>query len=333
VGEGALPAGKILLTGATGFVGAHVVEAFTRRGCSVRALVRPTSKTDHLVARGAEAVVASLDDVTAVRAAAAGTDVVVHMAALTRARGVAEFERVNRDATRAVVRAVASAAPRPRRLVYLSSLAAAGPALPDRPFGRDDTPRPLTAYGRSKLAGETASLEVADEMEVVILRAPAVYGPRDRDVYHFFRLAKLGFLPVPGGGERYLQMLHVGDLAEAVVAAALAERARGVYHIAEARAYTWREVCEHVAAAVGRPARFVPVPAALIVAATTTSEWFGRLIGTPGIFDRDKAREMLASGWLCETTAAQEELGFRARIALPEGFAETAEWYRAAGML
>jgi nucleoside-diphosphate-sugar epimerase len=322
----------ILITGATGFVGSHAVEAFARRGCQVRAVVRASSKTAHLSSFGADAVVAPLDDEGALRRAASGADVVVHLAALTRARNEHAFEATNRIATRTVARAAAAADPRPGRLVYLSSLAAVGPAIDGRPVDRATPPRPLTAYGRSKLAGETACLAVADRLEVAILRAPAVYGPRDRDVYHFFRLARLGVLPVPTGAERWLQMVHATDLAEGIVAAALAPHAGGVYHIAEPQAYTWREMCRHVAAAVGRRARFVPVPAALIAAGGAAAGLLGRFAG-PGIFDRDKAREMLAAAWLCETDAAREELGFEARIALPAGLAETAAWYRAAGML
>jgi nucleoside-diphosphate-sugar epimerase len=320
----------VLITGATGFVGSHTVEAFARRGCRIRAVVRRTSRIDHLASLGAEAVTAPLDDADALREAVRGASAVVHLAALTRAENEAAFDRVNREATSLLASVAVEAGV--ERLVYLSSLAAVGPATRDRPVCRDTAARPLTAYGRSKLAGERAWREIGGPA-ATILRAPAVYGPRDRDVYHFFRMARFGILPVPTGVERWLQMVHVADLAESVAAAALAESAHGVYHIAESRAYTWKEMCRLVAAAVGSRARFVPVPPAVIAAAGAFSETASRIVRRPGIFDRDKAREMLAPGWLCETEAAAADFGFRARIALAEGFAETARWYRAAGML
>lgn len=326
-----MPQGQtVVITGATGFVGSHTVEALAGRGCRIRAIVRPTSRTDHLAALGVEAVVASLDDADALAVAMRGADAVLHLAALTRAGSEAAFDRVNRAATERIARVAADCAV-PRR-VYLSSLAAVGPSTPAEPVDRSTEPRPLTAYGRSKLAGEQAWLRIGGAA-AVILRAPAVYGPRDRDVYHFFRMARFGILPVPTGDQRWLQMVHVADLAESVAAAALAESASGIYHIAEPRAYTWREMCALVATSVGRRARFVPVPAAVIAAAGAVSEAASRLIRRPGIFDRDKAREMLAPGWLCETETAAAELGFHARVALADGFAETARWYRAAGML
>jgi dihydroflavonol-4-reductase len=328
-----VPDGTVLITGATGFVGSHVIEAFTSRGHTVRAVVRPTSSTAQLETLGVQAVVAPLADSAELRAAVAGASVVVHLAALTRAPDAATFERVNGAGTGALVHAALAADPRPRRMVYLSSLAAVGPALEERPVGPADTPRPLTAYGRSKLSGEVECRAAAGLMEVAILRAPAVYGPRDRDLYHFFRLARRGLLPVPMGPERKLQMVHVADLAAAVVAAAVAERADGVYHIAEPRAYGWREMCGLVADAVGRRARFLPLPQSVVGAAGAASEMLSRLTGQPGIFDRDKAREMLAPAWLCETERARADLGFETRIALAEGFAGTARWYREQGML
>jgi nucleoside-diphosphate-sugar epimerase len=125
----------------------------------------------------------------------------------------------------------------------------------------------------------------------------------------------------------------VVDLAEGIVAAATAPGASGVYYIAEPRAYAWAEVCSLMAQAVGRRGWQLPLPAALVSAAAAGTELVGRAIGTPAIFDRDKAREMLAPGWLCDTADARVELGFETRFGLAEGLADTARWYRANEML
>ncbi|HEX7088985.1 MAG TPA: NAD-dependent epimerase/dehydratase family protein [Longimicrobiales bacterium] len=327
--------GPVLVTGATGFVGWHLLGVLAVRGVRVRALVRPQSDTTRLEAVGAEVVVGGgLEDREAVARAVDGVGVVLHLAAATRARGEAEYRRANADGTRVLLEAVRASRGRVRRVVYLSTLAAVGPSVDGRPVTAAETPRPLTAYGRSKLAGERICLEAAEEgIEVVVLRAPAVYGPRDRDLLTFFRLAARGLLPVPAGDERRLQLVHVADLAEALVCGATAPGAAGVYHIADPRPYSWREVVEEVARAVGRRARMVRVPGALVHAAALASEWSAALGGRATIFNRDKARELLAPGWLCETEAARRDLGFEARIPLPQGLAETAAWYRAAGWL
>lgn len=322
----------VLVTGATGFVGSHVIEVLVRAGVHVRALVRQTSDTRRLEAAGVELAVGTLTDEAALRRATEGVQAVVHLAALTRARSEAEYHRVNAEGTAVLVRAAAETGTGPRRFVYLSSLAAAGPARDGRPVRPDDTPRPITAYGRSKLGGERACME-AEGVSPIALRAPAVYGPRDRDLYRFFRLASWGVLPVPTGAERPLQLIHARDLAEAVRCALERTESTGIVHVAEPVAYPWATVGRMVADAVGRKAIEVPVPAGLIRTAAALSERLAAFGGGATIFNRDKARELLAPGWLCETETAREMIGFETGIALADGLRETARWYRNEGWL
>lgn len=324
---------RVLLTGATGFVGGHVAEAFAKAGFRVRALARSPGRARRLAELGFDITQGSLDDVGVLAAACRDVDVVVHMAALTHARSKDEYDRANVLGTSNLLHAALNAADGPRRVVYLSSLAAAGPCVDGRAVGAADTPRPLTAYGRSKLAGEQVVLQAAEQIEVVVLRAPAVYGPHDTDLFHFFRLAKYGFIPVPTGPARPLQMVHVSDLAAALVRAVTAMKAAGVYHIAESRTYTWEQVGRMLGEAVDRRVRVVRVPAALIVALATASEVTAGVLGRSSIFNRDKARELLAPGWLCDTEAARADLGYKADIPLAEGLRSTAQWYREQGWL
>ena len=320
----------ILITGATGFVGSHLIEALGRRGIAARALVRETSDTSLLDRFGIVRVVGDLGDAATVRRAVDGAATVVHMAAATRALSPEAFHRVNADGTQRLVEAMREAGGRPR-LVYLSSLAAAGPAR-EAPVGPADPPRPITAYGRSKLAGERACL-AEPAIESAVLRPPAVYGPGDRDLLTFFRLADRGVLPVVGRTGRRLQMVHARDLAEAIVQAIRTPTATGVFHIAEPVAYPWTRLLELVAEAVGVDGVRIRVPGLLVRAAATVSELTGRVVRKPVIFDRDKAKEILAAGWLCETDRARQELGFEAMIPLPTGLRETASWYRTYGWL
>jgi nucleoside-diphosphate-sugar epimerase len=331
--EGAAPPPRVLLTGATGFVGFHVAEAFARAGFRVRAMARSRDRAQGLERHGFDIVLGSLEDEHVLATACRDMDVVVHMAALTHARTDAAYEQVNVAGTARLLRAALAADPRPRRFVYLSSLAAAGPCVDGRGVRSDDPNRPLTAYGRSKLAGENVVLEATDRIEIVVLRPPAVYGPRDTDLFHFFRLARYGIVPVPTGPTRSLQMVHVSDLAQALVRAVEAAKATGVYHIAEPRMYSWDEVGRLVGAAVGRKVRVVKVPARLIRGLAAVSEWSSALMGGSSIFNRDKAREMLAPGWLCETETAKADLEYEAGIGLAEGLRETARWYRDHGWL
>jgi nucleoside-diphosphate-sugar epimerase len=319
-----------MITGATGFVGSHLVEALARHGVKARALVRPTSDLAVLHRYGVAQVVADLDDDAAMRRAMVGVETVVHIAAATRALRRETFHRVNAVGTLRLVEAM-EAAESPRRLVYLSSLAAVGPAA-GRPVGPDDPARPLTTYGRSKLQGERHVLG-RGAIPAIVLRPPAVYGPRDRELLPFFRLARRGLLPVIGPLERRIQMIHARDLAEALVRAIQATAVTGIFHVAEAAAYTWAEMLDLVASAVGRRGARFRVPASLLRVAAGGSQVAAQLARRPAVFDLEKAVELLAEGWLCETETARRELGFEAAIPLAQGLRETAGWYRAHGWL
>lgn len=323
----------VLITGATGFVGSHLVEALASRGVRIRALVRETSDVSLLRAHGAELVLGSLEDRGTLERAVDGVEAVFHLAALTYARTEDELVRVNGAGTRALVDAVLAARSRPRRFVYLSSLAAAGPSVDGRPVHAGESPRPLTAYGRAKLEGERACLDAGAEIGAVALRAPAVYGPRDREMLRFFRYAARGILPLPAGPERPVQLVHARDLAEALVRVASGGVATGVYHVAEPRVYTWTEVAGYFGRAVGRRVRPVRVPQAAVRVAAALSEWSAGLRGRATIFNRDKARELLAAGWTCETEALRRDFGFETEITLPDGLMQTAAWYRENGWL
>ena len=323
----------VFVTGATGFVGSHLVEALASRGARIRALVRETSDVSLLRKLDAELVLGSLDDRRSLERGVDGVEVVFHLAALTYARTEAELFRVNAAGTRALVDAVLAAPSRPRRFVYLSSLAAAGPSVDGRPVHAGESPRPLTAYGRTKLEGERACLDAGAEIGAIALRAPAVYGPRDREMLRFFRYAARGFLPIPAGPERPVQLIHVRDLAEALVRVAGGAVETGVYHVAEPRVYTWTEVADYFGRAVGRSVRPVRVPQTAVRVAAALSEWGAGLRGRATIFNRDKARELLAPGWTCETESLRRDFGFVTEITLPDGLMQTAAWYRENGWL
>jgi nucleoside-diphosphate-sugar epimerase len=320
----------VLLTGSTGFVGSHAGEAFGAAGYPLRVLARSAGRAEALKRQGAEIVLGSLEDRAALAEACRDIDVVVHMAALTHARSDEEYRRVNVDGTRALLDAAIAAGA--RRFIYLSSLAAVGPCA-EVSGGADEAAAPLTAYGRSKLAGELVCVGAAGDIEVVSLRAPAVYGPRDTDLYHFFRIARLGVIPVPTGPARPLQLVHVADLARSLVVAATVPDAAGTYHVAESQVYTWEEVGRLVGAAVDRNVRALRVPGPLIGALASMTERAAAIFGRSVIFNRDKARELLAPGWLCETEAARVRLGFETSIPLAAGLRDTAQWYREQGWL
>lgn len=321
----------MLVTGATGFVGSHLLDALRAEDRPVRVLVRPTSDARQCRALGAEVIVADPMDPAAIGGAMQNVSVVFHLAAATRARSETEYERANIGLTRALMTA-AQAAEAPPRVVYLGSLAAVGPTHDGEPVHEDEIPHPITAYGRTKLAGERIALGT-EGVAAIALRPPTVYGPRDRDLLTFFRMAARGLMPVPAGADRPVQLVHVRDLVAALRAAAETSLKDRVYHIAEPAVRPWSAVVAMIARAVGRTPVRVPLPRPALWLAAGASEAAAQLTGRATIFNRDKVRELLAPAWLCTTDRAERELGFRAGIPLEQGIPETAEWYRSEGWL
>ena len=319
---------RVLVTGGTGFIGSHFIDALVEQGVRPRVLVRRTSDTSRLSAHCADLVVGSLEDAASLARAVSEVEIVFHLAAVTKARTEREYYCANADGTQALVDAMRAADPRPRRLVYLSSLAAAGPALNGQPVEPDHEPHPITAYGRSKLVGEHVCLAAADTFDVVALRAPIVYGPRERDFFLLFRLAARGVFLRPTGPDRIVQLVHVTDLVRALMCGATMPGAGGIYHVADSQPYAWSEVAACIGQAVGRSVHMVRIPQFFIRLAAAASEIGAAIIGRATIFNREKVSELLAPGWLCETALAKQGLGFEAQIPLSTGFAETVAWYK-----
>jgi dihydroflavonol-4-reductase len=323
---------RALITGATGFVGGHLTERLVADGWEIRALVRATSDVRRLRELGVELHAGGLADEGALRRASEGVDVVYHLAAVTGLRAEKDFARANAEGTENVVAAVLAAHPRPKRLVYLSSYAACGPSEPGRPRVSDEAPGPLTAYGRTKLAGEEAvrPLDGAG-VQTVILRAPPVYGPGDHAFLPYFRLIRWGIAPSPAGGELHTHMLHVRDLALALQHAA--DAPPGTYAVAEPVEHRWGDVVAAMGAALGkRPVR-ISLPRPLVRSAASLTQTVGDLLGRSTVFNREKADEMLAPAWVCDLSGSEALLPRNEVTPLREGISETASWYIRQGWL
>jgi nucleoside-diphosphate-sugar epimerase len=321
---------RALVTGATGFVGSHLVDALRCRGDEVTALVRTPAKAAVLADSGVRQAGGDLSDRRALEGAASGQDVVFHVAGLIAARSEAEFLEVNRDGTANVLGAAARAGV--GRFVFFSSLAAAGPSAPGRPLTGNEVGRPVTAYGRSKLAGE--AVVRGGTLPWTILRPPIVYGPRDREILKVFRAARLGIAPVFGDGTQELSAIYATDLAQAAVASAIAERAVGqTYYPSHPQSFTSAAFVRAVGAALGRRVMVVPVPGPVGRVALSLVGGVARLAGRATILTADKANEFFEPAWTADPTACMRDTGWAPEIDLERGLAETGRWYRSAGWI
>jgi nucleoside-diphosphate-sugar epimerase len=313
---------RVLVTGATGFVGSHVAQAFVEAGYEVRVGARASSNARWISGLDTERVPLDVrgkpEDISR---AVENVDVVVHAAGITRSRRAEDYYSVNAGGTRRLAAAALRAGV--RRFVLVSSLAARGPD------GRD---HPESDYGRSKLEAETHLLALVGQMETVVLRPAAVYGPRDTDLLPLFRLARAGWLLVPPGGA-LLQPVYVEDAARSALAAARAPVDFGPFPVAENRRYTWRDVAAGLEKALGRTVRAVRLPAGAFVLAGRAAEWAAKPLSAVPVLDERRARDLALNAWTCDVSGTEEALGWRAEVPLFEGLERAARWYGQVGWL
>lgn len=321
---------NVAVTGSTGVVGGHLVDALLRRGDRVTCLVRSAAKAGDLEGRGCRLVFGHLGDAAALSSLLDGAEVVYHAAAALAAPTEGELHRVNVEGTARLAWAAKEAGV--GRFLHVSSLAVTGPTVPGSPKDESAPPGPVTPYGRSKQAAE--DVVKAAGLAFTIVRPPAVYGPRDRQFLRLFRIVRRGWAPLLGGGAQELSLVHAADLAGALVAAATSGTTEGgTYHAASREVVTQRALVEAMARAMGRRVRLVAVPPAALRAVLRARGAWGRLRGRPSLLSPEKVAELTAAAWTCTSDAIARDAGWRARIGLREGLEETARWYKQAGWL
>ena len=319
---------RALVTGATGFVGSHLVEALQRRGATVTALARSPQKAASLISQGIRVVPGHLHDETALLQATRDQDVVYHVAGVVAARNEAEFLRANRDGTKHVVAATESAGT--RNFVLVSSLAAGGPSTRGLALDGSESPRPVTSYGRSKLASE--EVVRSSRLQWSIVRPPMVYGPRDREVFKVFRLVRFGIAPLFGDGTQELSAIHAADLANALVLASEAPVGK-TYVACHPEVFTTAEFAHVIGRTMERSVRTVKVPPLVGRALLSVTEATARLTGQATILTADKANEFFQAAWTGDPTPLISDTGWQPRYDLQTGMADTYQWYRKAGWL
>ena len=321
---------KVLLTGANGFVGSHLLDHLRARGIATVALLRSTSHQRFIEAHlpYVEVRAGSLGDPQSLDAALRDITHVIHCAGCVKALHRSEFYNANQLGTRHVVEAVNRQPGRIQRFVHLSSLAAGGPAPPDKPAREDDLPNPVSEYGKSKLAGEQ-EVRSACQSEFVILRPPAVYGPRDLAFLPLFKTVKAHIQPLLGGGHLPFSLVFVKDLAKAAVTCLTHSAAGGkTFHVASPEVLTPRALASEIAAQLQTWTLPLPVPAAVLWPVCCLQEAVSQLTRKPSLLSLQKYAELRAPGWVCDSDRLRRELNFTCTTTLPAGIAETLAWYR-----
>ncbi len=313
---------KALVTGATGFIGSHLCEELVRRGYEVTCLVRKTSSLKWIESLNLNLVHGDCNDRDSLAPAVTGVDYIFHLAGLTKATSRDDFFCANTEGTGNLIRAASEKNPGLKRFLFVSSLAAAGPCKAG-PIREDSVPSPVSDYGMSKLEGEKAVLAFRDSIPVTIVRPPAVYGPRDRDMLVLFKMIKKGiFFDL---GKCYYSMLYVDDLVRGIIVCAEDKKTEGkVYFLSHSKVVTGEEIVKEICSALDVKAVPLKVPKFVM----PFFAFLGEKMNKQGIINRDRIKDFRHSHWICDAEKVQREIGFTPQVGLKEGIKWTADWYR-----
>ena len=328
---------KILITGASGFIGSFIVEEALRRGMEVWAAVRGSSSRAFLSDRRIHFIELDLSDTGRLKAQLDGHqfDYVVHAAGVTKCLHAEDFHRVNTLGTQHLVEALIDLRMPLRRFVYLSSLSVYGPVHEKQPYQEileSDTPQPNTAYGRSKLAAERWLDSLASRgtpFPYVVLRPTGVYGPRERD---YFMMAKsisqhvdfaVGYQP------QDITFVYVTDVVQAVMLALDHGETGRKYFLSDGEVYQSRTFSDLIRRQLGDPWLLrIKAPLWVLRCITFCGEYWGRLTGKVTALNNDKYHIMCQRNWRCDIRPAIVELGYEPQVKLEEGVAMTMRWYQ-----
>ena len=302
--------GTVALTGATGFIGATLVRQLAAAGWRVRALVRPASLGRCPAEVEAEWLAGDLADIDSLHRLTRGVTAVVHCAGVVRGASRADFDRINVDGTARLVRA-ATAGPDPPRFLLVSSLAARAPEL--------------SFYAASKRGGEAQLAALAGTMDWGIVRPAAVYGPGDREMLPLFQSMVRGLAPVIGAATNRVSLVHVEDLAAALLAWLVRGRASAVYEVGDGRpnGYSWREIIAIAEQLRGGRIVRLPLPVPLVRLIARLNLTLARLTGRAPMLSPGKVRELTYPDWVADNTSLHTDTGWTARIGLAEGLRRT----------
>lgn len=329
---------KVLVTGASGFIGSFIVEQGLEKGYSVWAGMRGGSRRRFLADERINFVeldFSSKERLTAqllaFKAAHGAWDYIVHAAGVTKCLDKKEFFRVNYEGTKNFVDALAATGMQPKKFIYLSSLSIFGPLHEEQPYTpitESDTPAPNTAYGESKILAERYIMEHV-HFPYVILRPTGVYGPRERDYFQMAVSIKNHVDFAVGYKPQVITFIYVKDLVKAVYLAIESRAENRCYFVSEPRGYDSRAFSDLIQREMGiGHVLHIKAPVWLLWVISACAEWLSHLSGKPSTLNGDKYKIMKQRNWLCDTSPIEKELGFSIDYPLDRGVKEMIEWYK-----
>ena len=330
---------KILVTGASGFIGSALIDEGLKRGHEMVAGIRKTSSRKYLVDDRIKFLDLDFADQEKLRVQLKDfsnqhgrIDCIIHNAGVTKAKKIQDYFTINFQYTKNLLNALIRNGDIPEKFIYMSSLAAKGPGMTSAPIKHSDESKPVTVYGKSKLESENY-LRSIPGFPYIIIRPTAVYGPRDRDIFILLKILNRNFEPYIGLGRQVLSFIYIKDLARAIFLSLESAHQQKEYLVSDGSIYDSSEFNSIAKKHLKKKTISITVPGAILKPIAYTTETIAAMFGTVATFNRDRLREFEARNWAVDIEPLQNETGFKAEYNLETGLKETIEWYKEHGWL
>ena len=320
---------KAFITGATGFVGSHLTDKLLEKGWEVYCLKRKTSNTKWLDGKNVKFVEGDLFSNESLENVIKDVDYVFHLAGVVKAKTKDGFEKGNYLATKNLIEITSKVNQGLKKFIHVSSQAVCGPTPDSNPINETYTPKPITTYGRTKLKAENEVLSYKNKLNVAVVRPPAVYGPRDTEVFVYFQAFVKGLNSIIGLNDKYLSIVYVEDLVNGIILAAEKEIPSGeIFFICSDNHYNWNEIGDITSKLLGKKAIKLRLPHWLVYTAGAFAQTFSMFSKNAATLNLEKCKDITQKYWTCSNQKAQTMLGFKEEFPLEKGFAESIKWYK-----
>lgn len=320
---------KSVVTGASGFVGSHLVDLLIEKGHEVVCILRKSSSRRWLEGKPVQIVDAGLFDYDALKEVLKDADYLFHVAGVVKSKSDEGYTRGNVETTKSLLEVVAKNNRNIKKIVIVSSQTAGGPSLSEKARIESDLASPITRYGKSKLEQEKLAQSYMDILPITIVRPPAVYGERDTEIYLVFKTYKSGLMTLVGFDKKKLSLVYVKDLVNGIYLAAVSENSKGeTYYIGPEEYYDWDIVSEAIKKAFGKSALKLRIPHSIVYVVAYIAQFFSMFSKNAATFNIEKARDFVQRYWTCDVSKAKEQLGYKQQYTLQEGMDRTIAWYK-----
>jgi dihydroflavonol-4-reductase len=317
-----------VVTGASGFVGSHLVDKLLKEGHKVKCILRKTSSKRWLENKPVEIVDCGLFDKEKLKEVLIDADYLFHIAGVVKSKDNDGYIKGNVETTRVLLEVLCEVNPNIKRVIITSSQTACGPSLDGNPVSEQTLEHPITRYGKSKLEQEKLAKKYMDKLPITIIRPPAVYGERDTEIYLFFKTYKQGLMGLIGFDKKKISLVHVDDLVNGIYLAATNEAAKGqTYFIGSEVYYNWEQIGDVCHKAFSKKALTIKIPHSIVYTVASVAHFYSLFKSSAATFNIEKARDFVQSNWTCDVTKAVKELGYHQSVSLEAGMTRTIDWY------